>query len=296
MPLNHAMLAMNGAEVVLWIVLALLFHGKGLARRFPAMGYYVAMHALATPLLLLLLFETSQPGSFPGVLFPGDAYLYGFFAVYFVSVVLLFYICVEVFRSALEMFPGIARLATVLFRWVAVVSLAISFSSVAHLHHRPPPFEVLYSLMHSVSLLQLSVLAFLCLSLRALRLNWRDRTFGIAAGFGVLSLADFLATLWASKVASYNDPVDFVYEAMILLALAVWTAYTLLPEPARRPVLIPARSALHRWNEIAIALGHAETKVVVRQPASGFLLTDVERLIERVAARKAKDSQSESET
>lgn len=284
------MLAMNGAEVVLWTLLAILFYGKGFSRRFPSMGYYVALRAIATPLLLLLLFEGAQPGSH----IAASTYGYAYFAVYFAALALFFYICVEVFRSALEPFPGIAKLSIVLFRWVVLVSIALSLSSIVDLHHHPPALDLLYSLMRSVSLLQLCVLAFLCLSLRALRMSWRDMTFGIAAGFGVLSMGDYLTTIWSAQVSSYNDPVEFAYEAIVLLALAVWTVYGMLPEPVRRPVLVPASSALHRWNEIAIALGHAETKVVVRQPASGFPLTDVERLVEKVMARKMKDNQSET--
>ncbi len=44
------------------------------------------------------------------------------------------------------------------------------------------------ALMRSVSVLELCLLAFLCLSMNALRLTVRDLSFGIALGFGMMSL------------------------------------------------------------------------------------------------------------
>jgi hypothetical protein len=45
----------------------------------------------------------------------------------------------------------------------------------------------LCGLMRSVSILELCLLAFLCLSMNALRLSVRDMAFGIALGFGLMS-------------------------------------------------------------------------------------------------------------
>jgi hypothetical protein len=45
--------------------------------------------------------------------------------------------------------------------------------------------------------------------------------------------------------------------------------------------VVSANSTILRWNEIASALGHTGTQVAV-QPAGGFLLTDVERVVGRV--------------
>ena len=114
--------------------------------------------------------------------------------------------------------------------------------------------------MHSVSVLELCLLAFLCLSMNALRLTVRDLSFGIALGFGVMSSADFILASWISRVASLTDPLQFVYESLILGTLAIWVVYCVLPEPARKPVLMPANSTIYRWNEIASALGHTGTQ------------------------------------
>jgi hypothetical protein len=70
--------------------------------------------------------------------------------------------------------------------------------------------------------------------------------------------------------------------------------YWILPEPARKPVLVPASSTIYRWNEIASALGHTGTQVAVQQPANSFFLSDVERVVEKVLARNMKGRESET--
>jgi hypothetical protein len=70
--------------------------------------------------------------------------------------------------------------------------------------------------------------------------------------------------------------------------------YCALPEPARKPVVMSANSAIYRWNEIASALGHPGTQVAVQQPANSFFLTDVEDVVEKVISRNLKDRESES--
>jgi len=109
-----------------------------------------------------------------------------------------------------------------------------------------------------------------------------------------MSSGDFIVASWISRVVSFNDPVQFVYESLILATLAIWMIYCILPEPVRKPILMPANSTIYRWNEIASALGHTGTRVAVPQPANSFFLSDVERVVERVLARNMKGRESET--
>jgi len=293
MPLNHAMSAMNAAEIVLWAALAILFWVKGLNRRFQAMSYFLALRAISTPLLMIALYAESQPWGREQ--HAGQIYYFGFFATYVASAGLLFLVCIEVFRSALSAFPGITKLAIVIFRWAAVVSVIVSMTSITYAHRGIYIIsDIAYGLMHSVSVLELCLLAFLCLSMNALRLTVRDLSFGIALGFGIMSTADFVIASWISRVASLTDPLQFVYESLILATLATWMVYCAMPEPVRKPVLMPASSTIYRWNEIASALGHTGTRVAVQQPANSFFLSDVERVVEKVLARNMKGRESET--
>jgi len=224
-------------------------------------------------------------------------YFYGYFIVYTVSAALLFLVCMEVFRAALSPFPGIIKLGAPILRWAALVSAIVSLTSISYAHKGMSLIaDVSFGLMRSISVLELCLLVFLCLSMNALRLSPRDMTFGVALGFGLMSTSDFVVSSCISHVASLTDPLQFVYEALILATQAFWLVYCFLPQPERTPVLIPAGSAIYRWNEIASALGHTGTQVAVQQPADGFFLADVERVVEKVLARNIEGSENESES
>lgn len=282
---------MSAAEFVLSAVLAFLFWKKGMHRRFPAMGAYLALRAASTPVLFLLL--------------SGDmivrwqmwliSYFYLFWAVYIASAVLLFFVCIEVFRSALSAFAGLMKFGIVIFRWAVLASVIVTFSSISFAHRGILIIpDIGDGLMRSVSILELCLLGFLCLSMNALRISVRDMAFGIALGFGVMSANDFIVVSLISHNTSLTAPLQFVYQSVVLVSLGIWVAYCAAPEPARKPVVMPANSTIYRWNEIASALGHTGTQVAVQQPANSFFLTDVERVVEKVLNRSLKGRESET--
>jgi hypothetical protein len=154
--------------------------------------------------------------------------------------------------------------------------------------------DIADGLMRSVSIVELCLLAFLCLSMNALSLSVRDMAFGISLGFGLMSSNDFIVVSLISRYTALTAPLQFIYESLILVALGTWVTYCALPEPVRAPVVVPASSTVYRWNEIAQALGHSTTKVALQEPAPSFFLTDVERVVEKVLARNLKKSESET--
>jgi hypothetical protein len=208
----------------------------------------------------------------------------------------------EVFRSALAPFSGLMKFGLVAFRWVALVSAIVGISTVpfglsslfssAHVALITP--NLAFGLTRSVSILELCLLAFLCLSINALHLSVRDAAFGISLGFGVLAASEFVQSILSTVFTAEVISVHIVGEAVLLFVFAVWTVYFALPEPARKPILIPANSTIYRWNEIATALGYTGTKAAIQQPANGFFLSDVERMVETVLARNTKSPESES--
>jgi hypothetical protein len=284
------MSAMSVVEFLLWAVLGFLFWKKNLHRRFPAMGGYLALRVASTPVLLFLLSGHVLIDSQVWLI----SYFFLFWAVYIASAVLLFFICIEVFRSALAAFTGLMKFGIVVFRWAALASVIVSLSTVSFAHRGILIIpDIAYGLMRSVSILELCLLAFLCLSMNALRLPIRDLSFGIALLFGVISANDFTHSLVVTKFSSLTAPAQFFYEALILFALGSWVAYCALPEPVRKPVVMAVNSTIYRWNEIASALGHTGTRVAVHQPANSFFLTDVERVVEKVLTRSLREKESE---
>jgi len=283
---------MTGVEFLISATLGFMFWRKGFHRRFPAMGSYLALRVISSPLFwLLVLGEGSASHEVHRIC--KQAYFLSFWAVYIASAVLLFFICVEVFRSALSGLPGLMRFGIVVFRWAAVVSLIVTFSSVSFVHRGILSIpDIALGLMRSVSLLELCLLAFLCICMNALKLSVRDLAFGISLGFGIMAANDFITVSVMAANASLTAPLQFVYESVILLGLGTWIAYAALPEPVRQPVVVPVNSTIFRWNEIASALGHTGTQVAV-QPANSFFLTDVEKVVEKVLSRSLKRRESE---
>jgi hypothetical protein len=292
-----AMTILSGTEFFLSVALGFLFWKKGLHHRFPSMGAYLAIRVVSTPIFsLLLMGQAGQLTANPDMQqLCAQAYFFCFWPVYAVSAVLLYFISLEVFRSALTSLPGLLKFGIVIFRWAVLVSLIVTFSTVTFSHHGLSAIpDVAIALMRSVSLLELCLLGFLCLSMNALRLSVRDLSFGISLGFGLMAANDFVTVSLISRFASLTSPLQFAYEAVILVALGTWVAYCALPEPVRQPVVVPVNSTIYRWNEIASALGHPGTQVAVQQPANSFFLTDVENVVEKVISRNLKSRQSES--
>ncbi|HEY2469169.1 MAG TPA: hypothetical protein VGI45_15205 [Terracidiphilus sp.] len=279
---------MSVAEFALWATLGFLFWKKGLQKRFPALNVYLMLRVGSTPVLLGLLYIQAQPWGHQYFPF----YFYPYWAVYIASAITLFFVTLEIFRSVLSAFAGLMRLGTVVFRWVALVSAVASLGSVSYTHPSIsliPDFAL--ALMRSVSILELCLLAFLCLCINALQLSFKDLAVGFGLGFGLMSANDLIFAALIPGNSSLTAPLQFAYEGVILVALGTWVAYCAMPERVRKPLVMPANSTIYRWNEIAAALGHG-TKVAVQQPANGFFLTDVERVVEKVLTRNLQGNES----
>ena len=291
MHLNFAMSVMSVAEFVLWAVLAYFFWTKKLHRRFPAMSAFLASHVCVTPLLIGAMWVASQPWGQKYYF----AYFFGFYANYILSAIVIFFVCLEVFRSALSAFSGLQRFGIVIFRWAAVVSVIASLSSIAFANRGviSTP-DLAFSFMRSVSIMEISLLAFLCLAMNALQLPVRDLSFGISLGLGLMAANDLVGVALAKYNSSLTEPFQFVYQAIILVALGIWTLYAALPEPARKPIVVAASSTIYRWNEIASALGHKGTNVAVPVAANSFFLSDVEKVVDKVLTRNLRESETNS--
>lgn len=285
MPVNLPMSLMAGAEFILWCTAAFLFWKKAQHRKFRAMGYYLALRVASAPVLLGLLYFQAKRWGNNDILY--TSYFYTYWAVYAASAILLYFVCVEVFRTILSGFAGLMKLGIVAFRWVALVSLLVSLVSVPFSRGQLSSYlicEVPFALMRAVSILVLCMLAFLALSMNALHLSPRNQAFGISLGFGMMSAGDFLVSTLSPGNASLITPIQFVSEFLTLVTLGMWAYYFAVPEPVTAPVLVPANSTIYRWNEIASALGHG-TQVAVPQPARSFFLSDVEKVVDKVLAR-----------
>jgi hypothetical protein len=252
-------------------------------RIYPAMRAYLLVNAIGGILVCTLL-------GFPGLLVGGESAIYFalFCLAYGASGVLTFFTVQQIFRDALEPLPGLRRLALVAFRWVAVVSVALSVvPAIVPLFFRAHSLQVtVLQAMRCVSVLEFCLVAFILLSAQALGISWRSRIVGVTLGFGVLAVVDAVCFLFLLRSQSQLLPWLLVREAGSAVAACVWLVYLLMKEPKRTAVRLQSSSQLQKWNEIAVALGKPVPHIALGQPEPmPFFLQDVERVVDRVLSR-----------
>ena len=257
-------------------------------RIYPAMRAYLLVNAIAGILICALL-------GLPGVLVGSESVVYCtlFWVAYGASGVLTFLTAQQIFRDALEPLPGLRRLALVAFRWVAVVSVALSVvPAIVPLFFHAQSLQVtVLQAMRCISVLEFCLLAFILLSARALGIPWSSRIVGITLGFGVLAVVDTVCFMFLLRSPlSALLPWLLVRQTGSVVAASVWLGYLLSREPKRTAVRLKNHSQLQKWNEIAVALGKPVPHIALGQPEpSPFFLQDVERLVDRVLTRNEVD-------
>jgi hypothetical protein len=255
-------------------------------RIYPAMRAYLLVNAVGGILVCALLGLPGLAGS--------QAVVYGalFWAAYGASGVLTFLTAQQIFRDALEPLPGLRRLALVAFRWVAVVSVALSVvPAIVPLFFRAQSWQITaLQSMRCVSVLEFCLLAFVLLSAHALGISWRSRIVGITLGFGVLAMVDTVCFMFLLRSLSHLLPWLLVRETGDVVAACVWLGYLLMHEPMRTAVQLKNSAQLQKWNEIALALGKPVPHIALGQPEpSPFFLQDVEAVVDRVLSRNEVD-------
>ena len=264
-----------------FLLLAGLICAWASERTYPAMRAYLLLNSIWGGVTFFI--QAS-----PTLLASHRAALYGLFWVaYGVSGVLTFLTAQQVFHDALQPLPGLRRLALVAFRWVALISVALSVvPAVVPLFFRAQSLQTtLLQAMRCVSVIEFCLLAFILLSAEALGITYRSRIVGITLGFGVLAVADTVCFMFLLR-SGVLLPWILVRTSGAVIAAAIWLVYLLMPEPLRTPVLLQSSSQLQKWNEIAVALGKPVPHIALGQPdPPAFFLQDVEQMVDRVLSR-----------
>ncbi|WP_420238589.1 hypothetical protein ACOBR2_02995 [Telmatobacter bradus] len=280
---NLAMMMLCGVEFLLAAALALQVWKRNLYREFKALSIYLALRVLSLPVILVLLEGSMRTHATSWCC----GYFFSSWGIYLVCATMLFFVCLEIFRWALLPFVGLMKYGTTLFRWFAIVSVILAISSIS-IHNWASLPNITSGLMRSISILELCLLAFLCICMNTLQISTRDFAFGSSLCLAFLAANDLVQSTLPLRDMSLTAASEFIYEIATLVGWGMWNYYATLPQTVRKPVVLSAASPIYRWNEIAMALGHANTKVAMQQPSSGFFLSDVEQVVEKVLARNLK--------
>ncbi len=253
-------------------------------RSYSAMRGYLLVNAIGSILACVLLAVPSmshEPALYAGL----------FWITYAGAGVLTFLTAQQIFRDALAPVPGLRRLALVAYRWVAVVSVALTVvpAAIPLFLHAQSLHITLMQAMRCVSVLEFCLLAFILLSAQTLGISFRSRIVGITLGFGVLAAVDTVCFMVLVRSGQPSLPWILVREIGCVVATTLWLVYLIKPEPGRFIVQLPANSQLGKWNEIAVALGKPAPHVTLTPPQGAFFLQDVEQVVDRVLSRNATD-------
>jgi len=279
------------AEPFLDLLVLLAFLKAGFSRRLPATRNYLYLRVGSAFLLNSMLFIQH--------VVPIDVttqcymYFYAYWTLYLVGAVMIFLVIREVYSMLMQPVPQLRKLGMVVFRWVLVISgiiaavIAVS-AGIAPMHTFAQRLVYTAELcLHSVSVLELCLLAFIALTIHSLGRSFRSPLFGIALGLGIQAASDFLITAIVQfQHAKIWSSANLLSEALTTVVLLTWTTYFLLPERQEERVVItvPSPSPLIRWNDVAQALGHGSPRIAAGA-STGFFLQDVERVVDRVLAR-----------
>ncbi len=279
------------AEPILTLVVFIAFLKAGYARRLPAMRNYLGMRVISTIILYSILeLQHVIPIAATTQCY---IYFYSYWSMYLIGAILIFFVVREIYSELMRPVPHVRKLGLMAFRWVIAISVifaaifAVS-AGVAPMHSYDARLVYLAQLcFHSVSVLELCLLAFVALTIHSLGRSFRSPLFGIALGLGIEAASTFLidsVAIW--QHAKVWSSANLMTEIVIMSVLLTWATYFLLPERQESVAMIPAPepSPLIRWNDVAQALGHSSPRVAAGT-STGFFLQDVERVVDRVLAR-----------
>lgn len=180
----------------------------------------------------------------------------------------------EIFQHAFRPYAALRGLASMIFRWAAVVLLLVAVITALS---APPEQSMLItailSLERSIRMMQCGLLILMLFFSPQLGLSWRSHLFGISAGFG--GYAAVSLTLVSLK-AQLGIPGDTAYSLIssgaYTLAAAAWCAYLLAPEPARRAVRV--QPVPDQWDFALQGISRAQ--------APESFLANMEKTVDRV--------------
>jgi hypothetical protein len=280
----------TSADFILSIAAYGLFFRQNLRKQYPWLFSYLSVRAVTSVILGFLLYGPllASPLTYTKIYF-----VVSWLCLLFSSG-LLFLSCLDVYRQAMAPLQGLVRMGTTVFRWAALASILVSATTLTSIGSGPGMImKIGVQLMRCVGTAELCLLALLLLSMKAIGLSPRSRPFGMAIGLGVIAAVDCAQSSAAVLQFAVSPAIQSALQATTLLTLVLWIVYSLMPEPAIKTVTVPVNSAIYKWDQIASALGHKGTQVVV-QPSPSFFLVDVEKVVERAFTRTLKGKESES--
>ena len=230
---------------VLQAAVAIVMCRRKLHHAFPLFFSYV----LAQIVIFTLTYPIYRSGSYA-------AFFYASWIGSALSVVLGFKVIHEIFLDVFRPFHTLKDLGTLLFRWAGLVMLLVAFVVAASspAGQESPLAQATLISQRCVRVIQCGLVLFLLVFSRYLGVSWRQRSFGIALGFGVFAGIELtLVALWVGRFITYATK-DLVNMAAYNCAIVIWFYYVVSKSPAREITAHLLRP--QRWEQSLTDLQH----------------------------------------
>jgi hypothetical protein len=247
---------------VSFCVLGIMLY-KHLAREYFFLTALIGLRAISGSILIPLLFFRRAIGLDINTAY--EIYFYASYASAILQALLFVAIIYSVYRKAMQPLKGLQKIGNIIFRWVTVVSIAVSVAIAIAPHLASFGLTgatvaitaLAGQIQQGTSVLTLCLLLFVCFAIRPLGLTFRSRIFGVSMGLGFTATACLVQAAWLSTVGAHSlySPVYLVSTVGSLVSVCIWGTYFALPEPERRMILLPTTSPFFTWNRISEALG-----------------------------------------
>lgn len=228
------------AHPALQALVAVLMYQRKLHKLFPAFYAYI----IAQIAIFAIVFPLQRSGDY-------SAYFYAFWATNALSVVLGFKVIHEIFLDVFRPYHTLRDLGTVLFRWAGLVMLMVAAVVAASTAGggADPLCNAILTLQRSVRVVQVGLVLFLLVFSRYLGISWKQKSFGIALGFGGfagIELALIAWNWWGANV-HHQTLTTLINLGAYDAAILVWIGYVMSKSPERVPAMNSPQT--RRWEE-----------------------------------------------
>lgn len=253
------------------LVLGLMWWRK-LRKTFPVFFTYITFQIAA----FALTFPLRNPRFY-------STFFYVYWATTAISVVIGFGVIHEVFQDVFRPYHTLRDLGSVLFKWAGLVMLMVAAVVAASTPtaSQDPIVAGITTLQRSVRVIQCGLVLFLLVFSRYLGTHWRQKSFGIALGFGAFATVELsLVALSATTGTVLNQVItSFTNMAAYNLTILVWIGYMTVKSPERQPATHLLRP--QRWEEGLTAIQHPQ--------AADSLIPMFESMVDRALSRTEAD-------
>ncbi len=177
------------------------------------------------------------------------AYFYAYCITAAASLGLGFAVIHEIFVDIFRPYHTLRDLGSVLFKWAGLVMLlvAIIVSASGQALHREPLVDATMILQRSMRVVQCGLILFLLLFSKYLGISWKQRSFGIALGFGFYAAIELSVVALRLGAHISEDVLNLITMSSYMVAICVWIAYSLLKESTRENAVMLLKS--QRWEQ-----------------------------------------------